>query len=61
MCVQMEAKFSQYWRITPLTFCIVAALDPTLKLKGVETLFDEINPNMNTTNINNMLTVKTQL
>jgi hypothetical protein len=40
MCVQMEAKFSSYWRITPLTFCIVAALDPRMKLQGVETLLD---------------------
>ena len=61
MCVQMEAKFSQYWRIAPLTFCIAAALDPRLKLKGVETLLDEINSNMNTTNINDISTVKTQL
>ena len=57
----MEAKFSQYWRIAPLTFCIVAALDPRLKLKGVETLLDEINTNMNITDINDISIVKTQL
>ena len=61
MCVQIEAKFSQYWRIAPLTFCIAAALDPILKLKGVETLLDKINYNMYTTNINGVSTVKTQL
>eukprot|EP00268_Persea_americana_P052841 TRINITY_DN5940_c0_g1_i8.p2 TRINITY_DN5940_c0_g1~~TRINITY_DN5940_c0_g1_i8.p2 ORF type:complete len:231 (-),score=19.87 TRINITY_DN5940_c0_g1_i8:180-872(-) len=61
MHVQIEAKFSQYWRIAPLTFCIAAALDPRLKLKGIKTLLDEINSNMNTTNINEISTVKTQL
>ena len=57
----MEVKFSQYWRIAPLTFCIATALDPRLKLIGIETLLDEIKSNMNTTNINDMFIVKTQL
>ena len=48
-------------RIAHLTFCIATALDHRLKLKGIETLLDEIKSNMNTTNINDMFIVKTQL
>ena len=59
--VQIEAKFSQYWRITPLTFYVATALDPILKLRGVKTLIEEIKSNMNTTNINDKSTIRTQL
>jgi len=61
MCLQMEEKFSQYWMVAPLTFCIAAVLDPRLKLQGVETLLNEINSNMNTTNINDITKIKADL
>ena len=57
----MEAKFSQYQKISPLTFCIVATLDPRLKLVGIETLIIDTNKNMSQINVNDMCTIRTQL
>lgn len=42
----MEAKFSQYWKVASLTFCLSATLDPRLKLVEIETLLTNININV---------------
>eukprot|EP00268_Persea_americana_P005223 TRINITY_DN11754_c1_g1_i1.p1 TRINITY_DN11754_c1_g1~~TRINITY_DN11754_c1_g1_i1.p1 ORF type:complete len:139 (+),score=4.48 TRINITY_DN11754_c1_g1_i1:622-1038(+) len=61
MCKAMEVKFSQYWKYAQLTFCLAFALDPMLKLLGVETLLNAINRNMNQTNVNDFSTIKSYL
>ena len=61
MCAAIELKFSQYWKNAPLAFCLSLALDPRLKFKGVETLLEAINNNMNQTNINDTSMIKTYL
>lgn len=61
MCEKMEAKFLQYWKFAPLTLCLVVALDPALKLVGLETLLDAMHNKINQTNVNDTFTIKTYL
>lgn len=52
-----------YWRNAPSTFRFASILDPGVILVFVETLFEEINKNMNITysNVNNIYIINSPL
>ena len=47
----MNEKINKYQKDAPMTFCLVATIDPRLKLSGIQISLEEINNNLENTEL----------
>ena len=59
--VKKGRKFNKYWKDTLVTFCLMVALEPRLKLTGVQFFLKAINNNMENTNLNTFSNLRSKL